>query len=176
MRYRTVLVRVIRPHGDTSDYEQELVADLGDLIITRFDFSEFRRPLMVQDRLVVDNGYHALLFEFFSPPLEIVAIWDLDGNLTGYYCNINSEPSRIEGGYEVVDLYLDVFVLPDMSYEVLDEDEFAEAIKKGWIDEREASLARETVRRVVHEVESGEFPPEVVRDWIKSRLGPEKHL
>ena len=171
-----MLVRVIRPHGDTSDYDQDLVADLGNLIITTFDFSEFRRPLVVRDKLVVDNGYHALLFEFFSPPLEIVAIWDLNGTLTGYYCNINSEPSRIEGGYEVVDLYLDVFVLPDMSYEVLDEDEFEEAIEKGWIQEQEASLARETVRRVIQEVESGEFPPEIVRDWIRSRSGPEKRL
>jgi predicted RNA-binding protein associated with RNAse of E/G family len=170
-----VLVRVIRPHGETSDHEQDLVEDRGDLIITRFDFLGLRGPLVVHDQLVISEGYHAMLFEFFHPPLEVVGVTDADGALTGYYCNVNTEPSRIDGGYEIVDLYLDVFVLPDLRYEILDEDEFAEALEKGWIDEEQASLARETVNRVVRDIESGAFPPEVVREWVRSLSGPDRH-
>jgi predicted RNA-binding protein associated with RNAse of E/G family len=170
-----MLVRVIRPHGETCDHEQELVEDRGDLIITRFDFLHYRDSLVVRDQLVIANGYHAMLFEFFRPPLEIIAVMDIDGILTGYYCNVGTEPSRIEGGYEVVDLYLDVFVLPDMRYEILDEDEFDEAIEKGWIDEGQASLARETVERIVRDIESGAFPPKTVRDWVRSLSSPDGH-
>lgn len=158
-----VLVRVIRPHGETSDHEQELVEDRGDLILTKFDFLNYR--LVVHDQLVIADGYHALLFEFFHPPLEIIVVTDEDRILTGYYCNVNTEPSRIDGGYEVVDLYIDIFVLPDMRYEILDEDEFQEAIEKGWITEEQVSLARETVARIVKDVETGRFPPRIVQEF-----------
>lgn len=165
MCWRVVLVRVIRPHGEISDYEQELVEDRGDLVITRFDFTYYRRPLIVYGQEVLAEGYHALLFEFFDPPLEIIVVTDEDCILTGYYCNVNTEPSRIDGGYEVVDLYLDIFVLPDMRYEILDEDEFQEAIEKDWITEEQVSLARETVARVVKDIETGRFPPRIVQDF-----------
>jgi predicted RNA-binding protein associated with RNAse of E/G family len=163
MRLGFVLVRVIRPHGETCDHEQELVEDRGNLIITKFDFLNHR--LAVHDQLVIADGYHALLFEFFHPPLEIIVVTDEDRILTGYYCNVNTEPSRIDGGYEVVDLYLDIFVLPDMRYEILDEDEFQEAIEKGWITEEQVSLARETVARVVKDIETGRFPPRIVQEF-----------
>lgn len=163
MRLGFVLVRVIRPHGETSDHEQELVEDRGDLILTKFDFLNYR--LVVHDQLVIADGYHALLFEFFHPPLEIIVVTDEDRILTGYYCNVNTEPSRIDGGYEVVDLYIDIFVLPDMRYEILDEDEFQEAIEKGWITEEQVSLARETVARIVKDVETGRFPPRIVQEF-----------
>lgn len=165
MRWCVVLVRVIRPHGETFDYEQELVEDRGDLVITRFDFTDFRRPLIIHGQEVVAEGYRALLFEFFDPPLEIIVVTDKDGNLTGYFCNVNTEPSRVEGGYEIIDLYLDVFVLPDMRYEILDEDEFQEAIEKGWITEEQVSLARETVARIIKDIETGRFPPRIVREF-----------
>jgi len=162
MRLGFVLVRVIRPHGETCDHEQELVEDRGDLIITKFDFLNYR--LIVYDQLVIADGYHALLFEFFHPPLEIIVVTDEDRILTGYYCNVNTEPSRIDGGYEVVDLYIDIFVLPDLRYEILDEDEFQEAIEKGWITEEQVSLARETVARIVKDIETGRFPPRIVQE------------
>ena len=163
MRLGFVLVRVIRLHGETCDHEQELVEDRGDLIITKFDFLNYR--LVVHDELVIADGYHALLFEFFHPPLEIIVVTDEDRILTGYYCNVNTEPSRIDGGYEVVDLYLDIFVLPDMRYEILDEDEFQEAIEKGWITEEHVSLARETVARTIKDIETGRFPPRIVQEF-----------
>ena len=165
MRWWVVLVRVIRPHGETFDHEQELVEDRGDVVITRFDFIDFRRPLIIHGQEVVAEGYRALLFEFFDPPLEIIVVTDKDGNLTGYYCNVNTEPSRVEGGYEIVDLYLDVFVLPDMRYEILDEDEFQEAIERGWITEEQVSLARVTVARIVKDIEAGRFPPKIVQEF-----------
>ena len=165
MRWWIVLVRVIRPHGETFDYEQELVEDRGDLVITRFDFIDFREPLIIHGQEVVAEGYRALLFEFFNPPLEIIVVTDKDGHLTGYFCNVNTEPSRVEGGYEIIDLYLDVFVLPDMRYEILDEDEFQEAIEKGWITEEQVSLARETVARIIKDIKTGRFPPKIVREF-----------
>ncbi|MFQ6107323.1 MAG: DUF402 domain-containing protein [Thermoplasmata archaeon] len=160
-----MLVRVIRPHGETLDYEQELVEDRGNLIITRFTFFDFGEPLTIDRKVVVADGYEALMFEFFDPPLEILRITDMKGDFTGYYCNINTKPSRIEGGYEIVDLYIDVFVLPDMRFRILDEEEFEAAIREGWISKEQENLARDTVDRIVEDIAAGNFPPDIIRDF-----------
>ena len=160
-----MLVRIIRPHGETFDYDQECVEDRGDLIVTRFTFTDFTKPLIVGGGVVVDEGYRALMFEFFDPPLEIIKVYDHENAFTGYFCNVNTRPHRIEGGYEIVDLYLDIFVLPDLTYEILDEDEFEEAVREGWISEEQAAFAKSTLAKVIDDVEAGNFPPVVVREF-----------
>lgn len=47
-----------------------------------------------------------------------------DGHLKGWYCNI-TRPAKIEPGHiYAIDLELDLVVLPNAEYQVLDEDEF----------------------------------------------------
>jgi protein associated with RNAse G/E len=47
------------------------------------------------------------------------------GRLRNYYCNVN-EPARFDGEtLRFVDLDIDLLVAPDMTYTILDEDEFA---------------------------------------------------
>ncbi|MFQ6128276.1 MAG: DUF402 domain-containing protein [Thermoplasmata archaeon] len=156
---------MIRPHGETVEYEQELIEDRGNLVISRFTFNDLKEALVIEGIGVLDNGYQAVLFEFFDPPLEIMKIYDRKGNFTGYYCNVNTKPSRFECGYEIVDLYIDIFVLPDMRYQILDNEEFETAVRKGWISSNQESLARATVDRIAKDIEAGDFPPEVVRDF-----------
>lgn len=156
---------MVRPHGDEVVYEQELVQDADDLVISRFTFFDLKEPLVIGGKEVLANGYEAVMFEFFDPPLEIMKIRDMSGNFTGYYCNINTKPSRFEGGYEIVDLYMDVFVLPDLRYEILDKEEFETAVKKGWLSNEQVSLAKATVDRIIRDIEAGNFPPVVVRDY-----------
>lgn len=160
-----MILRLIRPPGDVVEYHQELIEDRGNLIVSKFTFEDLDAPTIIGGKEVVANGYHAILFEFFEPPLEILKIHDRDANLTGYYCNINSKPSRFEGGYEIIDLFIDVFVFPDMRYEILDEMEFETAVREGWITPEQENLARRTVDRLVTEIKASEFPPEVVRDF-----------
>ncbi len=52
-----------------------------------------------------------------------------DGGLRNFYCNI-ATPARLENQtLRFIDLDIDVLVHPDLSYEVLDEDEFAAHIE-----------------------------------------------
>jgi hypothetical protein len=75
-----------------------------------------------------------------------------DGALKGWYCNITT-PAEI-AATEVVyrDLYLDVWVAPDGSVLILDEDEFDAAP----LDEELRAHAREGLRQLLGDIESGE--------------------
>lgn len=160
-----MILRLIRPPGDVVEYHQELIEDRGNLIVSKFTFEDLDEPTIIEGKEVVANGYRAILFDFFDPPLEIIKIYDRDANLTGYYCNVNTEPSRFEGGYEITDLFIDVFVFPDLRYRILDEEEFETAMRKGWITGEQESLARRTVGKLVSDIKASNFPPAVVRDF-----------
>lgn len=46
--------------------------------------------------------------------------------LKSWYCNINALPERTSDGYSFIDLDLDIWLYPDLSYDILDEDEYRE--------------------------------------------------
>ncbi len=60
------------------------------------------------------------------------------------------------------DLCLDLWVGPDGSFQVLDRDEFDEAVDQGWIDSATAHHARETLDRLTAAVREGRWPPAIV--------------
>ncbi|MXZ00275.1 DUF402 domain-containing protein [Candidatus Poribacteria bacterium] len=57
--------------------------------------------------------------------------------------------------FEITDLFLDLWVNPDGSYEIQDEDEFEEAIQNGAIDAKLEKKAREVLDALIAKVEDG---------------------
>lgn len=84
-----------------------------------------------------------------------------DGHLKGWYCNITRPALITDHWIKADDLALDVFVSPDGSILVLDEDEFAEIVISAE-ERRLALMAVEEIRRLVAKQE----PPfgGVIRD------------
>ncbi len=82
------------------------------------------------------NGWYNI-FRFHEP----------DGSFRNYYCNINIPPVLTMNNLNYIDLDVDVLVLKDFSYQILDMDEFeenslkysypSELIKKTWSSLRE---------------------------------------
>jgi predicted RNA-binding protein associated with RNAse of E/G family len=161
-----MILRMRRLPEEVDEWEHVLLLDTPDLIISEFRFSGLERPTVLEGRTITENGYRGVLFEFAKEWYEIMKIWNFEGGLVGYYCNINTPPKRFEGGYEVTDLFLDLWVFPDLEHHVLDEDEFEVAIGKGWIDIENAEKARETLDHLVQRVKKGEFPPGVVEKYV----------
>ena len=64
---------------------------------------------------------------------------------------------------EITDLFLDLWVTPDLGYQILDHDEFASAIQNGWIEPDLASQAQQALDQLISVVESTNFPPEPVK-------------
>ena len=67
-----------------------------------------------------------------------------------------------------VDLFLDLWVSPDGSYEIQDEDEFETALEKGSIGTELAEKAQNALNDLIDEVTSGRFPPEFVQNFPNS--------
>jgi predicted RNA-binding protein associated with RNAse of E/G family len=160
-----VTVRIRRLPEEVEEWEHELLLDDQELIVSEFIFSGLPRPSVLKGRTVTENGYRGILFEFVKEWYEIIKIWNHDGGLVGYYCNINAPPIRFEGGYEITDLFLDLWVFPDLEYIILDEDELLEGAERGWISSSMKMKAQEVLTELVNTVESGKFPPEIVNEY-----------
>ncbi len=96
---------------------------------------------------------------FFKEPFNILEFRDQHGELIGYYSDIG-EPAirRGENEYEMVDLFLDTWLLPDGRLIEMDWDEFDEAIRDGVITPNQISLARAAMQRIKEEIAQGIYP------------------
>ncbi|HID92512.1 MAG TPA: DUF402 domain-containing protein [bacterium (Candidatus Stahlbacteria)] len=148
------------------EIESTLLHESEDIIVTTHILSGASSPIVINGEVVLDNGYRAVFFEFCNEWHDIAKIYNREDKFTGYYCDINTPTKRFKGGYETLDLCLDLWIYPNSKiYIVLDEDEFKEAVKKGWIDKKMAKKARDTLTMLINQINKGDFPPPIVREF-----------
>jgi predicted RNA-binding protein associated with RNAse of E/G family len=75
-----------------------------------------------------------------------------------------------DGGVELTDLFLDLWVSPDLRYLVLDEDELEEALNKGLITKQLYNKAKKELEGLIHMVKQERFPPHHVKE-LEKKLG-----
>lgn len=94
----------------------------------------------------LDRWYN--VFRFSDPALQ----------LKNYYCNIN-EPPRFDGRkLSYIDLDIDVLVAPDLTYQILDMDDFEENATRFSYPEEVQAQARQAVAELTGLIESRSFP------------------
>lgn len=81
----------------------------------------------------------------------------------------NSLIPHEDGGVELADLFLDLWVSPDLRYEVLDEEESENAFRKGWVTKQLYGKAKKELKNLINVVEQGKFPPYYVKH-LESKL------
>ena len=117
------------------------------------------------------SGYQIVYFEMMKKWFSVGKIRDLDGKHTGYYCDIITPPRLLEDRVvEITDLFLDLWVSPDLRYEVLDEEELEDALEKGWIAKQLYEKSRIELGKLVTSVKRGDFPPRLVK-YLEIQLG-----
>mgnify|MGYP001022759154 CR=1 FL=1 len=109
-----------------------------EAIFTRYERLELGYTTFERGDQFIEHFYSDRWYNVF----EIRAVGD--GHLRGWYCNIARPAEITEDGVAQVDLALDVWVWPDGSALVLDEDEFA-ALNLGGA---EAEAARSAVSEI----------------------------
>ena len=127
------------------------------------------QPLESFGEVVMDAGYRAVWFLFKDQPFDVGRIYRPDGTWTGYYADV-LEPVRWQGSdpttlAPIIDLFLDLWIAPDGRFEVLDEDEFEEAIARGNITAHQIDHARSVLKQLIEATGQGDFPPEVVKEF-----------
>lgn len=92
-----------------------------------------------------------------------------DGAFTGFYANVITPVDLSDDVWHTTDLYLDVWLAPGREAQLLDEEEFDEAVGRGLIDADTATRAREEAAHLLEAAKNGQWPPQVVREWTLER-------
>jgi len=124
------------------------------------------KPLTVHGSTLLDKGYIGVWFVSTREWHDIGAIYDPEKNFRGYYCDIATPIRRVPNGYEMTDLFLDLWVFPDGKYLILDRDEFDEAGKKGWLTGRQIERAKAELQGLISMVEFKQFPPPTIKELL----------
>ena len=107
------------------------------------------------------DNFAAVWFVFTESWYDVGKVYNLNNEWTGYYCDVMKPVKRSMDAngklnrFEITDLFLDLWINPDGSYEIQDEDEFEEAVQKGAIDAALERQAVEVLQALIAEVESG---------------------
>jgi uncharacterized protein len=147
--------------------------------VLKYDGLEHRRwpariariegPLLVLDAVFEEEIEHDLLGTIASGTISTEYYWldrwynvfrfsDPSQGLKNYYCNVN-QPPRFDGRVlSYIDLDIDVFVAPDLTYKILDVEDFEENARRyAYPDEVQAN-ARRAVDELTTLIESRAFP------------------
>ena len=145
-------------------FKQQLLYEDENVIVTSQRITP-SSPIIIDGETVLGDSYTAVWFVFTGLWYDIGKIYNLNSEWTGYYCDIIKPVNRQVGTFEIVDLYLDVWVSPDNSFEIQDEDEFETAVRNGDISHELAEQARKALSKLILTIETGQFPPEFVENF-----------
>ena len=150
-------------------FQQNLLYEDSKVIVTSQQVKP-SNPILIDGVTVLGDDFTAIWFVFADRWFDIGKIYNRDNQFTGYYCDIIMPMKRTESNYEITDLFLDLWVSPDGSYQLHDEDEFEAAIQNNWIRSDLAEKARNMLQNLISEIESSVFPPEIVFHWGLTHL------
>ena len=147
--------------------------------VQKYDGTEHRRwpariaktvgPLLILDAVFDAEIQHDLLGTIASGTISTEYYWldrwynvfrfsDPDQKLKNFYCNVNVPPSFDGRILSYIDLDIDVLVDPDLSYKVLDEDDFEQNAKGYPYPLAVQAQARAALAELIGLIESRSFP------------------
>lgn len=75
---------------------------------------------------IIGRGTISYEFYWLESWFNVFRFHETDGSLRNFYCNVNMPPTFNDGILDYVDLDIDLLVLKDFSYKILDLEEFQE--------------------------------------------------
>ena len=118
-----------------------------NLIITSWNVLKPRRD--------ISRGVSAY---FIDKGIKVSKVFDNAGQMVYWYCDIiETHYDEKENIYTFNDLLIDVVVYPDGQVEVLDMDEFADAMEQGILSVGTIAHAMRATDDLLHTIYAGEF-------------------
>lgn len=118
-----------------------------NLIITSWNVLKPRRD--------ISRGVSAY---FIDKGIKVSKVFDNAGQMVYWYCDIiETHYDEKENIYTFNDLLIDVVVYPDGQVEVLDMDEFADAVEQGILSVGTIAHAMRATDDLLHTIYAGEF-------------------
>ncbi len=147
--------------------------------VSKYDGLEHRRwrarlekvegPLLVLDAVFEEEIKHDLLGTISAGTISTEYYWldrwynvfrfsDTERNLQNFYCNVNQPPDFDGRVLSYIDLDIDVLVAPDLTYKILDVEDFEQNAKHyGYPDLLQAN-ARQALQELIELIEARAFP------------------
>jgi protein associated with RNAse G/E len=156
----------------------------------KYDGSEHRRwrarlrradaSLIELDARFEEEIRHALLGTILPGTISLEYYWpdrwynvfrflEPGGEMRNYYCNVNVPPVFDSSGLSFIDLDMDILVAPDLSYRILDEDEFEENAARFNYPPEVRRRAHGALDELVSLIESRRFPFDEPADKLSAR-------
>jgi predicted RNA-binding protein associated with RNAse of E/G family len=163
------VVQYIRPGKETSTYTEQVVFEHEYQLCTYKEFDEERSraltQLFHQQNLLPESQSVCALRKhyFYHEYFDILEWLGPDGEVAGYYSDIATPVRKINGIYQLTDLFLDLWLVPGQPARVLDEDEFEAAIASGLVSAEWEAEARRALTRLQDETAAGNYPQAYLR-------------
>ncbi|HKC62623.1 MAG TPA: DUF402 domain-containing protein [Pyrinomonadaceae bacterium] len=153
---KTINVRTYKYDGhEHRRWRARLFEKRGTLLVLDAEFEEEIQHMLLGTiaRGTISREYYWLdrwynVFRFKEPT----------GALKSFYCNINAPPVFYKSSLSYIDLDMDILVAPDLSYTVLDEEEFARNILKYNYPLEIQRKSRLALEELISLIESRQFP------------------
>ncbi|MDT8718398.1 DUF402 domain-containing protein [Clostridium sp. 19966] len=108
---------------------------------------------------VIDKGYSHLQYVPFNCDYALTAFVNDNGEIVQWYFDIISGCGTDETGVPFYDdMYLDVILLPNSEFYLVDEDELKEALDEGKITKAQFDRAYKAAYELVDEIKKGKAP------------------
>jgi uncharacterized protein len=153
----------------------------SDIVVSvlKYDLVEHRRwpariakiegPLMVLHAVFEDEIEHDLLGTISSGTISTEYYWldrwynvfrfsDPDYELKNFYCNVNQPPTFDGRVLSYIDLDIDVLVAPDLTYKILDLEDFEANAERFAYPEDVQANAHRALRELTELIEARAFP------------------
>jgi len=101
---------------------------------------------------------------------SVYVTWGRDGELVGWYVNLEEPWRESPFGFDTTDHLLDLWIEPDRSWRWKDEDELAEAVEIGLFSADKAAQIRAEGERAIERIES--WSPPFDEGWEHWRPTP----
>ncbi len=150
-------------------FRQRVLDDDGSCVVTFLEAAELPRPVQAGERVILEPGAPVVWFTFRGLWHDIGRFHLRDGTFTGFYANVLTPVEMSGGRWRTTDLCLDVWLGADGAVQVLDEDELAEAERRGWAAAETIARARREADELAAAARAGKWPPPPLHEWTLER-------
>lgn len=152
----SITVRVLKYDG--SEYRRwnaTVASDNGSLLVLN---AEFDVEVQHDDLGHIPRGTRTVEYYWLDRWYNVFRFLTANGETHLWYCNVNVPPTFKEATLSYVDLDIDVLVEPDLSYRVLDLDEFEHHARIFKYPEAIKASAQKALADLVTRISGRHFP------------------
>lgn len=156
----TVTLTYKRPPDRVNHFQQQLLYMDAEVIVTSQRVKP-SSPIVQNGKTVLADNFAVVWFVFTGLWYDVGKVYNLNNKWTGYYCDIMKPVKRSVDAtgklncFEITDLFLDLWINPDGTYQIQDEDEFEEAVQGGAVDAELERKAWSVMKTLIAEVKAG---------------------